>query len=198
MTVSQGENTVATDSAWALASGGETDETGTTALDHDTGGQAMYKLTGVTKDYRRGQSVVHALREVNLVALTGPRRARSSSTARTWPGALVPLRVAPAGRRSRAAAALADVGLSDRASHLPGELSGGQQQRVAIARALVKEPTVVLADEPSGNLDEDTRDDIIALLDRLWRKLGLTLVVVTHDRTVARHAQRLGVLRDGA
>jgi putative ABC transport system ATP-binding protein len=111
--------------------------------------------------------------------------------------ALVPLGVGTAERRARAAAALADVGLADRARHLPSELSGGQQQRVAIARALVKEPTVLLADEPTGNLDEETRDDIIGLLEGLWRSTRLTLVLVTHDSPVARRAQRLAVMRDG-
>ncbi len=111
--------------------------------------------------------------------------------------ALVPLHVHAAERRDRAAAALADLGLGDRLRHLPTELSGGQQQRVAIARALVKEPTVLLADEPTGNLDEDTRDEIIALLERLWQERGLTLVLVTHDSPVARRAQRIGVIRDG-
>ena len=111
--------------------------------------------------------------------------------------ALVPLRVHAAGRRSRAAAALTQVGLGDRLGHLPSELSGGQQQRVAIARALVKEPTVLLADEPTGNLDEGTRDEIIGLLEKLWRELGLTLVLVTHDSTVARRAQKVGLMRDG-
>ena len=111
--------------------------------------------------------------------------------------ALVPLGVSGGERRARAARALADLGLADRARHLPGELSGGQQQRVAIARALVKEPKVLLADEPTGNLDEGTRDEIIGLLEKLWRERGLTLVLVTHDSSVARKAQRVAVIRDG-
>jgi putative ABC transport system ATP-binding protein len=111
--------------------------------------------------------------------------------------ALVPLGVRGARRGYRAAEALAAVGLADRADHLPSELSGGQQQRVAIARALVKEPDVLLADEPTGNLDEDTRDDIITLLERLWRERRLTMVVVTHDSVVAARAQRTGIMRDG-
>ena len=111
--------------------------------------------------------------------------------------ALVPLGISNASRKSRAAEALASVGLSDRARHLPSELSGGQQQRVAIARALVKEPKVLLADEPTGNLDEDTRDEIIALLEKLWQDNGLTMVMVTHDSSIARRAQRLGTMRNG-
>ena len=111
--------------------------------------------------------------------------------------ALVPLRVPAAERRKRAAAALADVSLADRARHLPSEMSGGQQQRVAIARALVKQPKVLLADEPTGNLDEGTRDEIIGLLENLWRDHQLTLVIVTHDSTVARRAQRLGIMQNG-
>src|ERR1700758_2106445 len=111
--------------------------------------------------------------------------------------ALVPLGVSNASRKSRAAQALASVGLADRARHLPSELSGGQQQRVAIARALVKEPKVLLADEPTGNLDEDTRDEIIALLEKLWQDKGLTMVMVTHDSAVPRRAQRLGTMKNG-
>jgi putative ABC transport system ATP-binding protein len=111
--------------------------------------------------------------------------------------ALVPLGISARERRERAMKALADVGLDDRAKHLPTELSGGQQQRVAIARALVKEPRVLLADEPTGNLDEDTRDEIISLLESLWRDRGLTMVLVTHDSSVARRAQRVGVMRNG-
>ena len=111
--------------------------------------------------------------------------------------ALVPLKIKGAERREQAMRALDQVSLADRAYHLPTELSGGQQQRVAIARALVKEPRVLLADEPTGNLDEDTRDEIIALLEDSWRDRGLTLIIVTHDSTVAARAQRRGVMRNG-
>ena len=111
--------------------------------------------------------------------------------------ALIPLRVRGAERRRRVEAALDSVGLSDRSGHLPGELSGGQQQRTAIARALVKEPKVLLADEPTGNLDEDTRDEIISLLEKLWRERGLTLLLVTHDSAIAHRAQRVGVMSNG-
>jgi putative ABC transport system ATP-binding protein len=111
--------------------------------------------------------------------------------------ALIPLGTGHSERRDRTAAELDAVSLADRAHHLPAELSGGQQQRVAIARALVKDPAVVLADEPTGNLDEDTRDDIIGLLDNLWRERGLTLVLVTHETSIARRAQRTGIMTNG-
>jgi putative ABC transport system ATP-binding protein len=217
----------------------------------------MYKLTRVTKDYRKGPDTVHALAGVDLViedgewlAIQGPTghgkttllqilgaldrpttgvaefdgrdlatlretelanvRATSIgfifqtfnlvptlSAAENVETALAPLRVTGADRRTRAAEALARVGLAERLNHLPSELSGGQQQRVAIARALVKQPKVLLADEPTGNLDETTRDEIIALLETLWRERGLTLVLVTHDSTIVRRAQRLGVMAKG-
>ena len=92
---------------------------------------------------------------------------------------------------------LGELGLGHRLGHLPHELSGGQQQRVAIARSLVKNPRVLLADEPTGNLDEQTRDEIVELLEDLWRGRGLTLIVVTHDSAVARRAQRIAVIRGG-
>jgi putative ABC transport system ATP-binding protein len=111
--------------------------------------------------------------------------------------ALLPLGIRWAERRRRTIQALDSVGLSDRARHLPSELSGGQQQRVAIARALVKEPKVLLADEPTGNLDEDTRDEIITLLEKLWRDHGLTMVLVTHETSVARRARRVAVMSGG-
>jgi putative ABC transport system ATP-binding protein len=111
--------------------------------------------------------------------------------------ALIPLKMSSSERRRRVSQALESVDLGDRAQHLPAEMSGGQQQRVAIARALVKDPRVVLADEPTGNLDEDTRDEIVNLLESLWREHGITLILVSHDSTVVRRAQRIGVMSKG-
>lgn len=102
---------------------------------------------------------------------------------------LEPLGLDRAERRRRVTDALARVGLDDRADHRPGELSGGQQQRVAIARAVAKQPRVLLADEPTGNLDERMRDEILDVLEALNTE-GLTLIVVTHDSAVARRARR--------
>jgi putative ABC transport system ATP-binding protein len=99
-------------------------------------------------------------------------------------------------RRRRAAAALAMVGLADRARHEPNQLSGGQQQRVAVARALVTAPALVLADEPTGNLDTQSSADVLAVLDRLNRS-GRTIVLITHEADVAAHAHRLIRLVDG-
>jgi putative ABC transport system ATP-binding protein len=99
-------------------------------------------------------------------------------------------------RRERALSALAHVGLGDRVDHKPGELSGGQQQRVAIARALVTEPALVLADEPTGNLDSTSTADVLALFDELHRS-GRTIVTITHEPDVAAAAQRTLRIRDG-
>ncbi len=104
--------------------------------------------------------------------------------------------VSAAERRERAAAALAEVDLTDRGEHRPAQLSGGERQRVALARATVMEPKILLADEPTGNLDTGSGRQVLALLDRLNGE-GLTLIVVTHDPLVARHAERILVLVDG-
>ena len=156
-------------------------------IDFDGRDLAQLRETEVTKV--RAQSIGFVFQTFNLIP--------TLSAQENVETALVPLHVSAAARRQRAAVALEAVGLGDRLRHVPGELSGGQQQRVAIARALVKEPKVLLADEPTGNLDEDTRDEIIGLLETMWRERGLTMVLVTHDSTVARRAQRIGVMKNG-
>ena len=157
------------------------------SVDFDGRDLALLRETAMTKV--RAQSIGFIFQTFNLIP--------TLSAQENVETALVPLRVSGASRKARAAEALSSVGLGDRLRHLPSELSGGQQQRVAIARALVKEPKVLLADEPTGNLDEDTRDEIIGLLEKLWQDNGLSMVVVTHDSSIARRAQRLGTMKNG-
>ena len=104
--------------------------------------------------------------------------------------------VSRAERRQRALTALSSVGLADRADHLPSELSGGQQQRVAVARALVTNPAMILADEPTGNLDTHSTREVLHIFERLSRQ-GATIVLITHEDEVARHAQRVVRVVDG-
>ncbi len=157
------------------------------SVDFDGRDLARTRETAMTKV--RANSIGFIFQTFNLIP--------TLSAQENVEAALVPLDVAAGERRERAAQALAEVGLGDRVRHLPSELSGGQQQRVAIARALVKKPGVLLADEPTGNLDEGTRDEIMTLLEELWRERGLTLVTVTHDSSVARRAQRTAIMRNG-
>jgi putative ABC transport system ATP-binding protein len=158
---------------------------GTVELDGT--GLAALRQTQLTQ--LRAESIGFIFQTFNLIP--------TLTAAENVEAALIPLGAGQSERRARVAVALDAVALADRAAHLPTELSGGQQQRVAIARALVKDPKVVLADEPAGNLDEDTRDDIIGLLETLWRERGLTLVLVTHDTAIARRAQRTAVMTNG-
>ncbi|MEU3221651.1 ABC transporter ATP-binding protein [Streptomyces sp. NPDC006976] len=217
----------------------------------------MYTLQGVTKQYKRGKSTVHALAGVDLtiedggrLVIQGPTGGGKSTLLQMLGGldrptagsveldgvdlaglseakltkvraqnigfvfqsfnliptltaqenvetALVPLGVKASERRGRAAEALESVGLGERLGHVPSEMSGGQQQRVAIARALVKRPKVLLADEPTGNLDESMRDEIMEVLETLWKEHGLTFIMVTHDSSIARRAPRLATIRKG-
>ena len=120
-------------------------------------------------------------------------------SATAWRNVELPLLYAGVARDRRrvlAEAALGRVGLADRVEHRPGELSGGQQQRVAVARALVSDPALILADEPTGNLDSTATADVLALFDELHRA-GRTVVIITHESEVAQHARRVIRVRDG-
>lgn len=152
-------------------------------------GQAVYALSEPGRASLRNRSVGFVFQFHHLL----PEFSALENVA-------LPARVAgqsPAAARDRALELLADMGLSDRAAHKPGELSGGEQQRVAVARALVNAPRVVLADEPSGNLDTGTSQHLHALLEKLARERRVALVVATHSPSLARQAHRMLVLREG-
>ncbi len=157
------------------------------ALDRPTGGSVVLGDVDLAKASDLELGRVRA-RDIGFV-FQGFNLIPTLTAAENVDMALEPLGLPRAERGERVAEALAHVGLDDRAEHRPAELSGGQQQRVAIARAIVKRPRVLLADEPTGNLDESMRDEILTVLEALCAE-GLTLIVVTHDSAVAQRARR--------
>jgi putative ABC transport system ATP-binding protein len=163
------------------------------ALDRPTGGQVLINGDDLAKvrdlDTFRARTVGFIFQLHNLIPTLTAREnvevpMMGQSTGR--------------GKRHRRAKELLElVGLSDRMNHLPNQLSGGQRQRVAIARSLVNEPALVLADEPTGDLDSQSGEEVIGLMHRLNHELGTTVIVVTHDPAVARNTDRVLVMRDG-
>jgi putative ABC transport system ATP-binding protein len=164
-------------------------------LDRPTSG--TYELDGVDvssldRDQRaeiRNQKIGFVFQGFNLLARTSARD--NVELPLTYAG------MHARDRKVRAAAALDAVGLGPRAGHLPNQLSGGQQQRVAIARALVTDAPLLLADEPTGNLDSKTSDEVMALLSQLNEERGMTIVLVTHEPDIALYAKRVVAFRDG-
>ena len=134
-------------------------------------------------------------REIGFVFQTFNLLPRSTSL-RNVELPLIYAGIKPETREDRAIQVLVDVGLGDRIHHKPNELSGGQRQRVAVARALVNKPSIILADEPTGNLDSKTGEEIMALFEDLYQR-GNTIILVTHERDIAAHARRTVHLRDG-
>jgi putative ABC transport system ATP-binding protein len=163
-------------------------------LDHPTGGEYILDKEAVS-DLRDDQLASIRNRKVGFIFQNFNLLPRISAMANVE----LPMRYAGVveGRKKRAQESLELVGLGERVNHKPTELSGGQQQRVAIARALVNNPAIIMADEPTGNLDSHSGKEIMELLLRLNKERGTTLIIVTHDPTVAAQTQRIIRLRDG-
>ena len=153
------------------------------------GGEEVGKLTENQLARLRNRTIGFVFQSFHLL----PRTSAVENVALPLVYRGVPART----RRQRAAAMLGQVGLAHRLDHRPNQLSGGEQQRVAIARALVTDPSVLLADEPTGNLDSATGEAVLALLEQLNQSSGVAVVLVTHDREVAQRARRQIVIRDG-
>ena len=165
------------------------------ALDRPTRGELLFEGRDLARESERSlttlrrDTVGFVFQQFNLIP--------TLTAAENVEAALAPTSRSGAERRAAVAGALAAVGLAHRAHHLPSQLSGGEQQRVAIARALVNGPRVLLADEPTGNLDSETGDEIVTLLRRLSSDGGQTVVLITHDPRVAGRADRVVRLADG-
>jgi putative ABC transport system ATP-binding protein len=165
------------------------------ALDRPTGGSILFdgqelsRLDDGALTRVRSREIGFVFQSFNLIP--------TLSAAENVETAMVPLHPKASALKARAAELLDRVGLADRATHLPSKLSGGEQQRVAIARALANEPRVILADEPTGNLDSATSEEVVGALRALSTEHGVTVIVVTHAEEVARFAARRVRLRDG-
>jgi putative ABC transport system ATP-binding protein len=165
------------------------------ALDRPTSGEVLFegrnlaKLRDAELTRLRATAIGFVFQQFNLI----PTVTAGENIAL----ALAPSGIGSQGRRERLRELLGTVGLEKRAHHIPSKLSGGEQQRIAIARALANEPRVLLADEPTGNLDSKTGDEIIELLRRLSDERGQTVIVITHDVTVAESASRVIRMQDG-
>ena len=162
----------------------------------DTPSSGRYEFNGKDVSAMDGDELADIRnREIGFVFQTFNLLPRSTSL-KNVELPLIYAGIDPETREQRAMQALRDVGLGDRFNHKPNELSGGQRQRVAIARALVNNPSIILADEPTGNLDSKTGEEIMALLENLYQA-GNTIILVTHEPDIASHARRTVFLRDG-
>ena len=162
----------------------------------DTPSSGRYEFNGKDVSAMDGDELADIRnREIGFVFQTFNLLPRSTSL-KNVELPLIYAGIDPETREERAAQALRDVGLGERLHHKPNELSGGQRQRVAIARALVNNPSIILADEPTGNLDSKTGEEIMVLLENLYQR-GNTIILVTHEPDIASHARRTVFLRDG-